>query len=1518
MNYKIVNNIIIVLVIIKTIFPSIDSNPIPSCVLAPVSLTQEYYNVSGDLNQEYEGMISRVKSLPISILKATTCTVVQIFALIDDMDSSDVHVKSDAAFLLGEILVSEYIQNEKVLQEKIIEKLVTGLCDTDLYSNNTRILEICTNVLGKCIDNKIASAIDQIVPLLISDLLTNECDLTRQSQAILLGKCIENGINITKKGFEILGQGLVSPCEFVVQSHADALGKAIQRNVEIEEEYIIFLESMLRDNLRGNETMRRVCAITLAKCFEKLKPDTQKEIINVLSSSIHKWLDAAKKSNPITAISSDVGLKGSRLLNVRSSIDALGSCINKISDQAMKDSIIKIFGLILDVRSDIYSSVLMKYIGTITGKSYDDILKQLEPYFSSSQRSYVADVFGAALESGTQMTESQILNFISKTMHDAFSLCSPNCVNALLKGLNSDVGAVRKSILNILESGLNDQDLYFRVNCAGVLARAIDEGIDVDARIIDLLVSGMKDESSDFRASCARTLGKALSRGTTREKMILSVLENGLHDENINVRQYCAVSMVKRIGILTNVTRSLILDILISVLNSSSSQTRIAACVDAIGAFINADMDIGDAWISVFKKCSEDTSEEVTRSYLELLVKGLNSTLDRSKMVYDILESNFRKIIISPSYKKEIYIDVLVKGLLSGEDARDKILHILVSMLNDDKVDEELKLYCIEIFAEALTNGINITEQGIDILLLGLNHGNWDIRRICRFGLFKGIRSGVIPLISLERNKQYLDFFKEHLETNNIPLDDLQLLYKICMIFITHSNLKTISGNQMRFIDKIIDITPAGLELKIMLHSIRMFSLEKLPQAQTYLENRLQKIISRAGGEINIEPKDDMIIDSIFGSFRENSLISILVGRRFPEKTRVKVMNRLANRGYIDSAYLGLCQVDVQKYLKWIADIYEEFKVVPGKILLDALINGNITKQYLGEKKQELERIVSLRDYKVLVLALKKDFLLCSIYHLIYQSPYQYLGTDSISYERFQSLIDSSSQKLEFSDSPEVMRLLEEGIREIGYSDNQALEIIDSLRRGNAPLPKKSKYLDKNGDFIPQEVDISKQTESNDAIDHAQKDFSSLIENIILLFKITSLLNNLSAVIEYHREFIEEYAAIKDKINTEANLSNILQELICLYNKISMDGRRDKRKIEIILAETLGKQISIMPMWKDMTYGIKKIQPSNEETILFLKNIKISSLIKNMDRMIDRVVKIQVTKLRENGRGIIGADVIDYRVVLKTFINSLFSKFIMEENSPARNILSNLEERLITAYGNYIQAETSTNTQSQSSHVSKKIYVTLIAKYKLMEFFRMADSAHCCISSDPKVAVEYEHGMGSFLKEMPRYLTDTPHFWFEFIVDGKQIGWFECCFGIDEDKKLLVVTELIYLHKSYHGSILENQPIQKALLAKIEEILFSIGVTKIVQADFGHKPSNALPPPDTYEPCKIKVYKLQGLQDIMNDYGKVVSIYEDSPIQPNEYITMELKVLFNPRNGIRLFSSFENKTVANEYLQISA
>jgi len=402
--------------------------------------------------------------------------------------------------------------------------------------------------------------------------------------------------------------------------------------------------------------------------------------------------------------------------------------------------------------------------------------------------------------------------------------------------------------------------------------------------------------------------------------------------------------------------------------------------------------------------------------------------------------------------------------------------------------------------------------------------------------------------------------------------------------------------------------------------------------------------------------------------------------------------------------------------------------------------------------------------------------------------------------------------------------------------------------------------------------------------------------NIVLVLRINDLMHLIPQGIEKKfkddengkTDMEKQYRWIVDGIRLGVNLTKILTELKELNDQIFPPHGR-KRDLDVMVAQAVNKKIRNTPMHQDMisTLSKKKEEGQLDQEQIYLENFDINGLVRNLDKMVNVLKANQKNKkLTSIERQIIKTDEIDGDHVIKIFFANLLQRAQLGRNHSLYPIFQDLEAHLIAAFNNYVQAM---SQKGDIRNVPQVVYVDFVSKFNLMEFFRFSDGAHCCLASDPKVSSQY--GAGIYGKQIPRYLTNATSFWWQFTTDvrsGKQVGWFENWFGLDENDgdKVFVRTELTYLAPG----TTQDRDLQMALLAQVERILFSTKVTKVAQAtgeNSDHHASNALSPPVAYQEETMKVFKLQSLRD-----GS--SIYEDAPMATNVTTTRKFRVKNNP------------------------
>ncbi len=694
-----------------------------------------------------------------------------------------------------------------------------------------------------------------------------------------------------------------------------------------------------------------------------------------------------------------------------------------------------------------------------------------------------------------------------------------------------------------------------------------------------------------------------------------------------------------------------------------------------------------------------------------------------------------------------------------------------------------------------------------------------------------------------------------------------------------------------------------------LLSLVKFFSLNKYSEPQNYLEARVKQIFEReppkGQSEVVISEKDKLIIYATMDSFSARTLIPFCVSRKFSKELRMGMIHQLSYKKYIDEGYSQSGHALIHdfsrmqdEYLEIMTRLFEEFNIIPPYSLVREMRGNRIPIEesiaQIKQSKVRLDEIVKQKDYRKVVRALAKDKQLILGYYLFYRPPFEYPGTGefSLSFSRFEKLVLDAAEKLEIANFDVIREKFIQGFVKAGLDRVRAEQIADAIREGKPPLPKDSPYLNKEGNFIPQEVDLLTVSATNqDALVQAGESFKSSLSNMVLIFKINYLIQGISKGIEKKlgsqdpqaQELKSKYESLASEISMTTDVEDIFSSLMELNDKVYPPESR-RQDIQMMMASSINKVLRNLPLYALLGKAAKK-ESQTEGSTIDLENVELNDLVRGIPRWLgiykDKKEKNKLTPLEKT---IIGENEVKPEHLVRILFGSFLEKLKIQEGMRIYDVFKDLEGHLIQALENYYGMVNSSDAKKENK--SESVYVDFIPKFNLIEFFRFADGAHCCLTSNPAVAAYYAAGI--FERQMPRYITDAPHFWFQFTTkargekNARQFGWFECWFGLDKNGKIIVGTELTYLNPAY-----QQVNIQKALLGKVEEILFSTGVSMIAQAYFGHHASNAMKPPSGYKSEDHTVEKLQSLLD-----GN--PIYEDAKIEVNKQVTHTFYVRHNP------------------------
>jgi len=933
---------------------------------------------------------------------------------------------------------------------------------------------------------------------------------------------------------------------------------------------------------------------------------------------------------------------------------------------------------------------------------------------------------------------------------------------------------------------------------------------------------------------------------------------------------------------------------------------------------------------------------ELIRGNMEERIKLILSegNQDLRPMAIYALKSVFVKEIQS---QKDVLIPALTALLEHGSDASQiyVIDALTEAVRSHPELDEEIRPHMMTILTGSANSIIKSQALGYIKMLLDrdLPIDQSVIRpllqleddRIYGDGVPSMIKRIVektgIPTISLEEMREFSDLLLFEVKNPSRANDELKARFA-GLLYIDSIYRKKIYKEAVVYLGKAIDETD-NLEMTEYMLSIMLdWSNNGSAEAQNYLESKINNIIARRPDDggfepahefIKISPKDELFIDTVAKSFREIALIPLFVKKNMLFRIRVKVMKLLAKDGYIDSAYdLISGNERLASILKLVSDVYDQMGITAPLMLIDKLLLGEEDIEELKKLKPEIEAVIARHDHKFLIEYLLGDHRRELAYYLLFQSPFQYQGTHTLSFERFHQLLTDTHQKLKMENKDIVLITLKEAYIKAGLDEHSAQEIVEAVLQGRPPLPKDSPYLDHNGNFIPQKVDFLKNFDRNADMQGIKSSFESSLKHIGLILKNYSLFSQIQEIIKTDK-FRADSNPDKDRVLAawvDINLSlgaspNLINKKLVNINDILFPPQRRVRSLDSNLAAKINKQIRQMPTFlKVMNEETRNVSP---ETIL-LESIDIEQIVRNREILInslkDKQTKGRLTPIEKS---IIGDQPIDIKHVLRIALADLLVKLRFQNQGPLYNSFKDAEGHLLEALENYIKF---ISQGLDLNDLPPVMYVDFISKFNLFEFFRFADGGHCCLTSDPKIADQW-NGFQTYSQEMPRYLANATSFWWQFTTQprgGRQVGWFENWLGLNSQGQVFVGTELMYISPSFR-----NIGLQKALLGEVEKVLFSTQVTSIAQALPEHRPSNAMEPTEDYKPEEIKITKLQSLNDWAVDLSRFDGIdFSKAPtLDPKnaESIWIPLEgdpTKFRLRQGVKIIQrGLENMDVAD-------
>ncbi len=1055
-------------------------------------------------------------------------------------------------------------------------------------------------------------------------------------------------------------------------------------------------------------------------------------------------------------------------------------------------------------------------------------------------------------------------------------------------GRDDDVG---QEALKGLANAFQDDDVMVRTMAAEIAGHILEQGGGITATVRHALTLALDDRNEQVREAArdaldndapAKTGAAVAEEGRAGDLKSLWVMVQAL---SVDVDEDIIRRFVRELAKAKDKGRGM-LNELIAILDEEGFLYRRTTAVRVLKEALAQGMDIGEDGVNaLFKAILDQDSRHIRAAAAEALgVLAVHRADVRVKACLALrLALDDDKEAVSMAAAK-----ALGNALARDVDIGRNVMAALTGKIGHE--DPDIAREAIVAVSHAIGARAHDGRTMLAIIMERVGAEEEDLievvpaaARVIGDAMKKG-EVGLLPLADIDG--QYALLQNERRQQEDMTGDDIDLR-RALIVQVRAAITGRIDPYDVKYLGQVADRMQDEDALRMVLDILRDWSVNGSSDAQGFLEGRMESIAARRpeqGREfVRISSRDELFIEAIGGSFSQRSLMPFFTGKKFSPMIRARAMRALAAVGYIDPGYANVGEGDVPEYLEWVARVYLEFGLVAPEILVTNLIKKDVTIEGLKARRSGLEALIARRDHWALIRAIDEDEELLLVYYMLYQSPLQYQGTEPLSFDRFRSLVHDSRVKMDFEDIDVVTDKLLEGFVNAGMDRARAGEIVAALLQGRPPLPKDSPYLDVNGDFIPQRVDVLASLGDLKGARAAEDAFDKLVKNMVIFLKINDLLGRLSSGIDkrFANEpsrrsvFKRRHALIVDALHAHEDLTKVLVSLLALNDEVyPAQGR--KRDIHVMIAQKINVMLRNIPLSRRLLHGKAVPGQRVSDEIADLDAMDIAVLVHNSRPLINLYRSRQKNnKLTPLEQKIINDETISVEHIVRIFFAELLDRTGMPPGSSLYMDLENMQMRAVKALHQYMKAVAD---QIDLQRMPQVVYVDFISKFNLVEFFRLADGAHCCLTSDLKAVAQY--GPGVYTREMPRYMANATSFWWQVTTEargGRQIGWFENWFGL-EDGKVLVGTERLYMSPSYH-----DKQLQAAIMAKVEEVLFSTKVTKIAQADWGHRSENSLAPLADYKNKMLDIVKLQSL-------GDGVKIYEDAVLDTNVMVKQIFKV----------------------------
>ncbi len=591
--------------------------------------------------------------------------------------------------------------------------------------------------------------------------------------------------------------------------------------------------------------------------------------------------------------------------------------------------------------------------------------------------------------------------------------------------------------------------------------------------------------------------------------------------------------------------------------------------------------------------------------------------------------------------------------------------------------------------------------------------------------------------------------------------------------------------------------------------------------------DRILKVKINPGEERKFSPEEEAVIRAVNDTEQKEPLVPFLLYRGIAEEMRAGILNDLS--GYVLDADIpsiyqlakGNSRIGTERFWSLLYEGHQKFKVYPSAVMMEYLLKGGVTFEELEVLRLKVTGMTYPQLLKTFASEGKEDKLLLA-YFLFHQPDINY-GDHAFTFSLFKEVVEKA---LLFAKQDQTNQQAKEELRTAirANAPRDAEEIIRAMDEGRVILPRSSGMVDGNGNFIPQEVNVTFE-ESTSMSNSRQSFVQAYNQQLMALVETLYMIQTIKGILA--RSSDEGIAQRLEVITASIqNTGDINAKLIILLRALHADALRLIPKFKTANEQELQKAASD----EVNRFFIRFKKNALENNYGFQPLLKKYEL-KNLDQPFKEILPTDLDTLYETFNDMKNppaeyADVSNFSGFAEKTMRLMWGSAEMLKLVDAlpKEVLDGIfREQLghLTSSAGSFSEEAQKSGWLKGTRRPEMLTLELLAKKDLVKFMRLADGAGCCISTNKKMELS-----GGYSRWMAAALNDDGLQAVLIRKNKKPIGFFVWYFANGENGTLEATTLRLYLKSEYH-----SQMVSDSMWRKVIPIFKALGVKRLGISD---------------------------------------------------------------------------------------